>query len=166
MSEREPLRRDAITRARFFLEQARSCRYSNDMAWQESFEAYLEAAIVFSRAAVHRLHTSALRRARGNSNLKAEVDEWWHSILKDPAIQFFRVERDFIVKEGPPKVGQILYGPGGPPPFRAEAYYYYEDPNIPATDTIERHLNSVEKIVTDAERRFGTSSLSGRWWED
>src|SRR3712207_6207077 len=55
MSKREPLRRDAITRARFFLEQARSCLYSDDMAWQEPFEAYLEAAIVFSRAAVHRL---------------------------------------------------------------------------------------------------------------
>jgi hypothetical protein len=27
-------------------------------------------------------------------------------------------------------------------------------------------LNSVEKIVIAAEERFGTSSLSGRWWED
>jgi hypothetical protein len=112
------------------------------------------------------LQASALRKARGNPSLKAEWDEWWRSILKDPAIQFFRVERDFIAKEGPPKVGQIIYGSGGPLPQKAEAYYYYESPDIPATDTIERHLNSVEKLVTDAERRFGTSSLNGRWWDD
>jgi hypothetical protein len=165
MSKREPLRRDAITRARFFLEQARSCPYSADMAWQESFEAYLEAAIVFSRAAVHRLKASADRRVKGNPILKAEWREYWDAMLEDPAIQFFRSERDFIVKEGPPKVGQIVRM-GGPGPQKMEELYYYESPDIPATDTIEHHLNSVEKIVIAAEERFGTSSLSGRWWED
>ena len=165
MSEREPLRRDAITRARFFLEQVRSCRYSDDMAWQEPFEAYLEAAIVFGRSAIQRLKRSADKRARNDPSLKAEVDEWWDSLLQDPAIQFFRGQRNFIGHEGPPKVGQTLYGPGGPPPQKAEAYYFFEK-DILATDTIERHLNAVEKIVTAAEERFGTSSLSGRWWED
>src|SRR5215212_724394 len=116
MSERGPLRRDAITRARFFLEQARSCRYSDDMTWQEPFEAYLEAAIIFGRSAIQRLKRSADKRARSNPSLKAEVAEWWDSILNEPAIQFFRGQRDFIVHEGPPKVGQALYGPGGPPP--------------------------------------------------
>ena len=41
-----------------------------------------------------------------------------------------------------------------------EELYYYETPDIPATETIERHLRSVERIVTDAETRFGTSTLS------
>jgi hypothetical protein len=158
------LRRDAITRARFFLLQARSCPYRADLVQYEMFEAYLEASIVFSRAAINRLHKSAVRRAKGNPSLKAEWDDWWHSILNDPAIQFFRDERNFILKEGPPMVGQIVRMGG--PPQKMEDLYYYESPDIPATDTIERHLNSVEKLVTDAERRFGTSSLSGRWWED
>jgi hypothetical protein len=165
MSKREPLRRDAITRARFFLKQARSCRYSDDLTWQEPFEAYMEAAIIFGRIAIHRLKKSADRKARNNPSLKAAVKAWWDSIRNDPAIQFFRGQRDFIVHEGPPKVGQTLYGPGGPLPQKAEAYYFFEK-NIPATETIERHLNAVEKIVTAADARFGTSSLTGRWWED
>ena len=125
----------------------------------------MEASLIFGRTAVHRLKASAERRAKGNPSLKAEWEEWWHSILDDPAIQFFRAERDDILKDHPPKVGQIIYGPD-PGPEKAEAYYYYESADVPATDTIERHLNSVEKLVTDAEARFGTSSLSGRWWED
>jgi hypothetical protein len=165
MSEREPLRRDAITRARFFLELARSCRYSDDVAWQEPFEAYLEAAIVFSRAAIHRLQASALRKGRGNPSFKAEWKKYWDAMLEEPAIPFFRDERNFIMKQGPPKVGQIVRL-GGAAPQKMEELYYYESPDIPATDTIERHLNSVEKMVRDAESRFGTSSLSGRWWED
>jgi hypothetical protein len=165
MSKGEPLKRDAITRARFFLEQARSCRYSDDMAWQEPFEAYLEAAIVFSRAAVHRLQKSAERRVKGNPSLRAEWREYWDAMLEDPAIRFFRIQRDFIVKEGPPKVGQIIRL-GDPAPQKMEELYNYESPDVPATDTIEHHLNSVETIVIAAEERFGTSSLSGRWWED
>jgi hypothetical protein len=165
MSERGRLRRDAVTRARFFLKQARSCRYSDDMGWQEPFEAYMEAAIIFGRVALQRLKKSADRQARQNPSLRAEVKAWWGSIEKDPAVRFFRGERNFIVHEGPPKVGQII-GLGGPVSQKAEAHYYYENPDIPVTETIERHLNAVEKIVTEAERRFGTSSLSGQWWKD
>jgi hypothetical protein len=55
---------------------------------------------------------------------------------------------------------------GSPGPQKMEELYYYESPDMPATDTIEHHLNSVEKIVIAAEERFGTSSLGGRWWED
>ena len=43
--------------------------------------------------------------------------------------------------------------------------YYYVTPNIPTTETIQRHLESVEKLVTEAEQRFGTSTLLGRWEE-
>ena len=43
--------REALSRARFFLEKAKGCA-SDDRG---DFEAYLEAAIVFARAAVHRL---------------------------------------------------------------------------------------------------------------
>jgi hypothetical protein len=164
MSEREPLRRDAITRAWFFLEQARGLPYRADIAEYEPFEAYLEATIIYSRVAVHRLHREALQRAKGDPRLKAEVVAWWASLLEDPAINFFRIERDFIVKVGPPKVGQNIRL-GGPAPEKMEELYYYENPDIPATDTIGRHLRSVERIVTAAEERFGTATLLGLWEE-
>lgn len=160
---RQPrLRRDAITRARFFLKLARSYPYRSELAEREPFEASLEAAILFSRVAVHRLHREALRKAKGNSSLKTEVDEWWNSLVEDPAIQFFRIERDFIAKVGPPKVGQIIRL-GGPVPKMMEELYYYETSDMPAAETIERHLNSVENIVVKAEERFGTSTLLGQW---
>jgi len=94
--------------------------------------------------------------------MKAGVKAWWDSLRDNPAIEFFCVERDFILKEGPPKVGQTVRL-GGPTPLKAEELYYYEDLTVPATITVERHLNSIEKIVTDAENRFETATLLGRW---
>jgi hypothetical protein len=157
------VRRDAITRAWFFLEQARRLPYRADFGEYEVFEAYLEAAIIYSRVAIHRLHSEALQRAKGDPHLKAEVDAWWDSLLEDPAINFFRIECDFIAKVGPPKVGQNIRAGGPVPGQKMEELYYYENPGIPATETIERHLRSVERIVTDAEGRFGTSTLFGLW---
>jgi hypothetical protein len=162
MSDRGRVRRDAITRAWVFLEQARGLPYRADIAEHEPFEAYLEAAIIYSRVAIPRLRREALQRAKGDPRLKAEVDAWWDSLLEEPAINFFRIERDFIAKVGPPKVGQIIRL-GGPAPEKMEELYYYENPNVPATETIERHLRSVERIVTDAEERFGTATLLGLW---
>jgi hypothetical protein len=157
-------RKDATFKVVPFLEQARSCRYSDDVAGQEAFEAYMEAAIIFGRIAIQRLRKSADRKARNNPSLKAEVKAWWGSLEEDPSIKFFRSERNFIVHEGPLKVGQRI-GLDASASEKAEAYYY-ESPDIPVTDTIERHLNSVEEIVTDVEGRFSTSSLSGEWWKD
>ena len=122
----------------------------------------MEAAIIYSRVAIHRLHREALQRAKGNPHLKGDVDAWWDSLREDPAIHFFRIERDFIAKVGPPKVGQIIRS-GGPAPEKMEELYYYGNPDIPATETIERHLRPVERIVTDAEERFGTATLLGLW---
>ncbi len=161
MRDREPrLRRDAISRARFFLELARDCPYVEDLAGREAFEAYLEAAIVFGRAAIHRVHEAAEKKARGDPGLHAGVKTWWDSLLGNPAIEFFREERNFILHEGPPKTGQKI---GSLAPLKAEELYYYEDPAVPATATVERHLDAVEKIVTVAEARFGTATLRGLW---
>ena len=159
MSDRGGVRRDAITRAWFFLEQARRLPHRADFREYEAFEAYLEAAIIYSRVAIHRLHSEAKQRAKGDPHLKAEVDAWWASLLEDPAIPFIRDERNFIAHEGPPKVNQNIRMGGPAPGQKMEELYYYETPDIPATETIERHLRSVERIVTDAERRFDTSTL-------
>jgi hypothetical protein len=164
MSDRGRVRRDAITRAWFFLAQARRLPYRADFGEYEAFEAYLEAAIIYSRVAIHRLRREALQRAKGDPRLKADVDAWWDSLREEPAINFFRIERDFIAKVGPPKVGQNIRA-GGPAPEKMEELYFYDNdnPDIPATETIERHLRSVERIVTDAEERFGTATLLGLW---
>jgi hypothetical protein len=145
-----------------FLELARSYPYRKELDAREQFEAFLEAAIIFSRVAIHRLHEDALRKAKSDPSLKAEVDAWWDSLRKDPAIEFIRKERDFIAKTGPPKWHQnVTFGET----HMMEELYYLETPDIPATETIERHLRSVEKIVTDAEERIGTSTLLGQWRE-
>ncbi len=155
--------RDAVSRSRFFLRQAGELPYNAaDIAQrQQQFEACLEASILFGRAAIHRMHTAASKKAKNTPRLKAEVKAWWDSIREVPAIQFFREERDFILKEGPPKVGQAIIL--GPPPRKVEELYYYESADEPATETVERHLNTVEGIVADAEKRFGTSTLQGLW---
>ena len=165
MSDPGGVRRDAITRAWFFLEQARRLPFLADFRDYEAFEAYLEAAIIFSRVAIHRLHSEAKQRAKGDPHLKAEVDAWWASLLENPPIVFIRDERNFIAKIGPPKVDQIIRMGGPAPGQKMEELYYYETPDIPATETIERHLRSVERIVTDAEERFGTATLLGLWEE-
>jgi hypothetical protein len=120
----------------------------------------LEATIVFARVAIHRVHEAAKNKARSNPSMKAGVKAWWDSLRDDPAIEFFRVERDFILKQGPPKVGQLVKV-GGPAPLKAEELYY--DPAVRATATVERHLNSVESIVKNAEAQFGTATLRGLW---
>ncbi len=157
------LKRDAISRSRFFLGLAKDCPYSGEIGELESFESYLEAAIIFGRVAIHRVHAAAKHKAQANPSLGEEVKTWWDSLLEDPAVSFFRTERDFILKQGPPKVGQIIkLGLGETAYRKAEERYYFEGPEIPATKSVERHLNSIEEIVVAAEERFGTSTLLGR----
>lgn len=134
--------RHAIARARFFLSKAIQCEVNQ----RDEFEAYLEASIVFARAAIHRLQP----RYKKHPNWKS----WWDGLFSDPAVEFFRVERNWILKEASPKIGQIIAL--GQPPETAAGLYYYENPNTPATDTIQRHLDKIESLVLHAEKHFGT----------
>ena len=133
--------RDAIQRAKFFLDKARHCPADE----RADFEAYLEAAIVFTRAALHRL------QARFKSH--PAWKHWWDLLLSDPSVDFIREERNRILKEAPPKIGQVLYG-GSQQPQYASAFYYYESAGIPATDTVNRHLNRIADLVAQGETRF------------
>jgi hypothetical protein len=137
-------KRDAIPRARFFLQLAKLWPAEQ----RDECEACLEASIIFGRAALHRLQSKYKR----NSNWKS----WWDNLKDNPAVKFFRHERDFILKEGPPKVGQIIGGGSLPTPMAYELYYY-ETPQIPATDTVEKHLNAIETLLAEAESRFSAS---------
>jgi hypothetical protein len=140
--------RSAISRARFFLEKAKTCPVDARV----DFEAFVEAAIVFARAAVHRLQSRHEKHAQWK--------EWWNGLRGFPSIEFFRTERDWILKEAAPKIGQKIFAasvgstePSHSPATAAELYYF-DDPSIPATITVERHLDDLEKRLADAERLF------------
>ncbi len=143
-----PESRSAVARAKFFLEKAKACSVESRV----DFEAFLEAAIVFARAAVHRLKS----QNEGHAHWKA----WWDGLRGNPEVEFFRTERDWILKEAPPKLGQKIFtasvGIEAPSysPARAAELYYFDDPKVPATVTIERHLNDLEERMADGERRF------------
>ena len=141
--------RQALSRASSFLEKAKACPVDQ----RDDFELFLEASIVFARAAVHRLQSEHERHPKW----KAIWDSW----AQQPAVQFFRKERNWILKEGPPKLGQKVFMPfldtrtGESKPAFAPAaaadLYYFEDPDIPATVTVERHLVSLRALIADAE---------------
>jgi len=134
--------RHAISRARFFLDLADKC----GVVERNEFEAHLEASIIFARSALHRLKSEYSK----HPNWKP----WWDGILSDPSVSFFRTERNWIVKEAPSKIGQIISL--GPPPEAASELYYYEGPDIPATVTVRKHLDAMEKLIVEADRHFGS----------
>lgn len=146
--------RQALERAKLFLRKAIECPIESRV----DFEAFLEASIIFARAAIHRIQSSY----EGKTGFK----EWWDSLLGDPSVNFFRIERNWILKDGPPKIGQRIIMPtinieqkiGGLTPITDEStnkhiyasdLYYYEDPSIPATKTVEHHLTVLEKHITE-----------------
>jgi hypothetical protein len=88
-------------------------------------------------------------------------------------VVFLKVERDMILHEAPPRIGQILQMPfipasghvGGQPVeddepdvidvqtisseehSHASDLYYFDDPSIPATQTVEDHLKVLENHI-------------------
>jgi len=136
-------KRHAISRARFFLNLAKQCPVEK----RDDFEAYLEASIIFGRTALHRFQSEY--------DNHPDWQQWWDSIETNPAVNFFRNERNQILKEGPPKVGQII----GRATTIAAELYYYENPQTPATDTVEKHLKAFEKLLVKAESRFSMGDI-------
>jgi hypothetical protein len=140
--------RGALARAAFFLDKAKAC----PLDAREDFEAFLEASIIFARAAVHRFKT----KHDGHPSWKAVWDAW----SDEPAVEFFRQERDWILKEAPPKIGQKLFAPSvgtnttAYAPSSAAEFYYYYDPGTPATATVEAHLVALRGLLGKAEQVF------------
>ncbi len=140
-----PDSRRAVSRARFFLEKAKRCSVDET----EDFEAYLEAAIIFARSSVHRM--------RLNHENDHRMQDWWESLRGNPDIEFFRTERDWILKHAAPKIGQKVFPASvgskdaSDSPTCATEMYYFGDPRIPATDTVETHLAAIEQHLKNAE---------------
>jgi hypothetical protein len=143
--------RHALARARFFLEKAKNARAEERV----DFEAFIEASIVFARAALHRMRTRHGHRTGWG--------DWWNSLRGDPAIEFFRTERNWILKESSARLGQKVYlhaaGSKDPPsfPLMAQEYYYFKDPATWATSTLEKHLLELERHLNEAEARFANA---------
>lgn len=144
--------RSALYRATFFLDKAEAC--SGDE--RVEFEAFLEAAIVFARAALHRF------QAKHKSH--AKFKDWWDSLLVNPSIDFIRTERDWLLKEASPKINQIVFGATisvagnhAPAyiPSRAGEFYYFDAPGVSATSTVAKHLAVVSGLLSEGERLFG-----------
>jgi thioesterase domain-containing protein len=131
--------RTAIARAEFFLALAEQCTPEQ----RTEFEAFLEAAIVFARAALHRLKSEF----ESHSSWKA----WFAQLKGNPSVEFFREHRDFLLKEASPKVGQII---SFNPVATAAQLYYFEDPSVTATATVRKHLQSYAKTLQDSEACF------------
>lgn len=112
---------------------------------RDAHEAYMEAAIVFCRTAIHRLKTRYERCTGWKS--------WFESLRNNASVNFIRSERDFILKEAPPKVGQVVRV--GQMIERAKDLYYYESIDIPAIETVRRHVNEIERVIREGESKFG-----------
>ncbi len=137
-----------LLRAHFFLQKSKECPATARF----EFEAYLEAAIVFARSAMHRIQTQY--------GSHPEWADWWKSLETDPAVTFFREQRNCILKERQADFGEKLFlasteNPQEPyVPTQASEFYFFESPSIPATDTVERHLQTLKQHFQQAELLF------------
>lgn len=140
--------RTALFRSRLFLKLAQEC----DPHHRIEYEAFVEAAIVFARAALHRL--------QAKHRLHPSWRIWWSSLLQNASVAFFREQRDWLLKEAPPKIGQkAMVGVSGGTRngitvSRADEFYFFESPAISATSTLARHLNEVERLLREADAVF------------
>ena len=133
--------RHAIARAEFFLALAENCDVQN----RQDFEAFIEAAIIFARTAIHRLKTQFEHHP--------DWSLWFASIKEDPAVCFFRHQRDFILKEASPKMGQVI---SFNPVSLATNLYYFETPSIDAATTVRKYIQSLATTIIEAENRFSS----------
>lgn len=131
--------RTAIARAEFFLTLAEHCTPEQ----RTEFEAFLEAAIVFARAALHRFKCEFDSHPTWNA--------WFAQLKGNPSVEFFREHRDFLLKEASPKIGQLI---SFNPVASASQLYYFEDSSVTATETVRKHLQSYAKTLLDGEACF------------
>ncbi len=135
----------AISRARFFLKKAVGCNADQG----DEFEAYLDAAIIFARTALLRIESAYKSHPHWRP--------WWDNLLVDhntsPAVEFLRHERNHILHKASAKINRVIHI--GQTLAGASDSYYYETSEISPTDTVQKHIDTTENIVLDADSRFG-----------
>jgi hypothetical protein len=135
--------RNAGARAKFFLALAEQC----DLNHRNEFEAFVEASILFARSAILR----AERKYKNHPNFKP----WWQNLLKNPVLNALRDERNLVVHEAPPKVGQVIGGSGVD---KASSLYFYEtDANGKPVDiirTLSAWVAEAENTAKQADSLF------------
>lgn len=128
--------RTALARAEFFLGLAENCAPEH----RKEFEAFLEASIVFARTAIQRM------KEKFESESKYKI--WLKELSGNVAVEFFRENRDFILKEDSMKIGQIITFN---PIENASQLYYIEEPSVTATETVRKYFELCSKIITEKE---------------
>ncbi len=138
--------RSAIGRAKFFMELARECKVHE----MNEFEAYLEASIIFTRAAILRV------QAANKKHLNYE--SWWEGLLDNPSVMFIGKQRNLIAHEAPPNLGQIASLDSTDPATHASQLRFYERSEdgkpINAITTLSRHISEAENVVFRSEETF------------
>src|SRR5215467_9555779 len=121
--------RHPLSRAGLFLNKAAACPVEH----RDDCEAFLEAAIVFARAALHRFQAEYKKHPAWK--------RWWQSLKSDPAIQFFRVERDQILKVAPGgPVRQARRYACGRPLLLRESRHSGNADDLQASRSVRRHI--------------------------
>jgi hypothetical protein len=68
-------------------------------------------------------------------------------VKTNPEVEFFRTERNWIVHEAPPRLGQKIF-PGGSEAIQlAGRFYFFNDPSVSATTSMATHLDSLDKLI-------------------
>ena len=70
----------------------------------------------------------------------------------DPCVEFLRTQRDWLLKEAPPRIGQKAFI--GKEPTLAGEYYYFLNPRASATNEVKAHLQSLKRRIEDAKKVF------------
>jgi hypothetical protein len=134
--------REALSRARFFLLKASQCPAEDRL----EFEAFFEAAMVFARSALLRLEAKYKKHPKWKA--------WWDSLKTNPEVEFFRNERNWIVHQAPPRLGQKIFLGDSQAVQLAGQFYFFKDPSVLATASMATYLDSLNTLVMDAESRF------------
>ena len=136
--------RHPLARAEFFLALAEKCLTTQ----LSEFEAYLEASIIFARSAMHRLETEFEKHP--------EWKAWFKSMDADESVNFFRNQRDFILKECAPPLVQIV---NSNVVARASELRRFDGIQIDAASHVRSLLNRYSALLLSAEQQFRTGFL-------
>ncbi len=136
-------KRHPLSRAKFFLDKAIPLNAPD----RDSFEAYLEAIIIFGYAAI--------QKAISLHEDHSKESNWLNSLEKNLAIAFFLTHGESLLHEGRLKVGQNIFLHGEPFPvtdiYWAREFYYFDEPATVATETIRQHLDELVNILLSDE---------------